>query len=339
MMVLRILFTALLLAASAAGGRAQPAPEQVPEQVYGRIVQDFIRPGFSALAGEAQRHAADWQVYCRAPSAAGLARLALSFGSLADAWAAIGMIRSGPSAEDFRHERFYFWPERKNAVARGLGALLAQPRPPDAEAVRNQSAAVQGLPALERLLYAEGKPDARLGIGPEGQLRCAAGEAISANAARLAAEMSQAWAADRPAPTPQARAALATDIVTAYAMLKDARIAAVIGKDAAEVKPRAAEFWRSGRPMRNITLSLEALARLNGLLFPAPGEDVALPHATRTALGIARTIGNLAETARSGERREAILLRDAAAAAEDRAIIEVPLALGVTIGFNSLDGD
>lgn len=333
-MTLRILTAIFIFAASVSGVQAQSPPEQA----YGRIVADFIRPGFTVLAGEARRHAAAWEAYCRAPAAPALDDLAASFQSLADAWAKIEMIRSGPAAGEFRHERLYFWPERKNAVERGLDALLAQSEAPDAAAIAEQSAAVQGLPALERLLYADGRPDAQLGNGSQGQLRCAVGEAISANAARLAAEMSKAWADDPASSTPEARAALATDIVTAYAILKDSKIEAVIGKNDAMVKPRAAELWRSGRPMRNINLNLEALARLNALMFPNTSEDVALPYATKTALGVAGAIDDLAETA--GDRRnEAILLRDAVDAAEDRAIVEVPLALGVTIGFNSLDGD
>ena len=330
----RIPLAILVFAASAANALAQSAPEQA----YARVVADFIRPGFATLAGEADRHAAAWQAYCDAPSAAELETLASSFQSLGDAWAGIEMIRSGPAAEDFRHERFYFWPERKNAVERGLNALLSQAPALDSVAISKQSAAVQGLPALDRLLYADGKPDARLADGPEADVRCAAGEAISANAARIATEMAAAWAAAPATASPEARAALATDIVTAYAILKDSKIEAVIGKAETQVKPRAAEFWRSGRPMRNIVLNLEAMAKLNELLFPAPPEDIALPHATKTALGIAQSIDNLVDTARD-RRSEAILLRDAVGAAEDRAIIEVPLALGVTIGFNSLDGD
>ena len=56
----------------------------------------------------------------------------------------------------------------------------------------------------------------------------------------------------------------------------------------------------------------------------------------RIATGLS---GDLGAIAVSDRRFEAILLRDAVDAAEDRAAIEIPAALGVTIGFNSLDGD
>jgi predicted lipoprotein len=133
---------------------------------------------------------------------------------------------------------------------------------------------------------------------------------------------------------------LATDIVTFYAIIKDRKIEAVIGKAQDQVKPRAAEFWRSARPMRGIQRNLEALKRINAALFPVASEDIVLPFATATAADVARSLpDDLAALAAGPERHKVILLRDAVDAAEDRAAIEVPAALGVTIGFNSLDGD
>lgn len=335
-MTLRTLLAVILLGLSAVHAQAQ----QAADDHYRHVLDDFIRPGFAALAEEAKRHEADWAAYCQAPSPEGLAALASSFQSLADAWSEVGIIRYGPSSQDFRNERFAFWPERKNVVERGLAALLKHPEALDAATIRRQSAAVQGLPALERLLYADGQPDAGLGSGPEGEVRCAAGQVISANAAGLAAELAAGWAAAPGLVTQEVRAQLATDIVTAYAILKDQKIEAVIGKDEDRVRPHSAAFWRSGRTMRDISQTLSALAAVSALLFPYPPDDIALPHTTKTALAIAGSIDDLAATAsNTASRNEAVLLRDAVTAAGDRAIIEVPLALGVTIGFNSLDGD
>lgn len=304
-----------------------------PETVYERTVEGFILPGFARLAEEAGRHHAAWESYCGEPAPNALAHLSDSFHRLADAWAEIEMIRSGPAAEDFRHERFSFWPERKNAVERGLSKLLARPDAAKLTArdIREETAAVQGLPALERLIHA--------GIPPD-PVRCRIGVAISANAAALARDIAADWRARPSAATPEARAMLATDIVTFYAIIKDRKIEAVIGKEQDQVKPRAAEFWRSERSMRSIALNLASLERLNALLFPAVTDETVLPFATRTAAEIARALPpGLAALAEGPERYRVVLLRDAAGSAQDRAVIEVPAALGVTIGFNSLDGD
>ena len=321
-----LLFILAVLALSPSSGEAAADPEAI----YARVVAEVIVPGFDRLAEQAKRHEAAWTSYCQAPTEAGKAQLVESFHALADAWAGIEMIRSGPASQDFRLERFYFWPERKNAVERGLAGLLNKPDAGSLTAaeIAKESAAVQGLPALERLIFAEDPP------------RCPLGVAISANAARLAQEMASGWRSRSAAADQEARVALATDLVTFYATIKDTKIEAVIGRDQKQVKPRTAEFWRSGRPVRNITRNLEALDGVNAVLIPKAKEDNVLPFATRTAADIARALPpDLAALAAGADRQKAVLLRDAVRAAEERALIEIPAALGVTIGFSSLDGD
>ena len=88
--------------------------------------------------------------------------LEASFHEVADRWASIEMMRTGPASEDFRHERFYFWPERKNAVDRAIAtAMKAEDGTPfTASRIGGESAALQGLPALERLLFGNGTEQA-----------------------------------------------------------------------------------------------------------------------------------------------------------------------------------
>ncbi len=333
---MRVVISIVLLTLAVLGAPLKASAS--PEAAYERVVSEFIRPGFARLAAAARGHEAAWADHCNGPSAAGRKSLEESFHALADAWAEVEMFRSGPAAEEFRYERFYFWPERKNAVERGLSSLLKRPDAAslDAEAIRKESAAVQGLPALERLLHA----DVPAGDGAEGQLRCKLGQAIASNAAALVAEIEAEWRNRAVVATPEARAMMATDIVTFFAVIKDAKIEAVIGKEPGQVKPRAAEFWRSGRPLRNIQHNLSALQRLNALLFPVVTEELVVPYATTTAKDVAFSLPpDLAKLAAGPDRHKAVLLRDAVDAAEDRAAIEVPGVLGVTIGFNSLDGD
>ena len=92
--------------------------------------------------------------------------------------------------------------------------------------------------------------------------------------------------------------------------------------------------------MRNIILNLQSLDRTNAILRQTLPADASLPAATLSARGIAESAQpDLAATAAGKNRSEAIFLLDAVDAAGDRAIAEVPAALGVTVGFNSLDGD
>lgn len=86
-------------------------------------------PGFRALDKAAVAHAERWRAYCAAPTTTGRAQLVESFHALADRWAAIEIIQHGPGQDDFRNERFFFWPERRNAVARALAAAQSLSAP------------------------------------------------------------------------------------------------------------------------------------------------------------------------------------------------------------------
>ena len=311
-------------AASAGTGGARAAA---------RIAAEIIAPGYRALDAEARAHAGAWAAYCAAPDAAGFTGLRSSFHRLADAWAAIEFVRSGPMAQDYRSERLYLWPERKNAVEKALNALLSARNPADLEprAMKTASAAVQGIPALERLLFGPA------GVA-DGGFRCQAGAAIARNAAAIAAEITAATAV--PATSEAAKAALATDIVTAYSVIKDRKIEPVLGADRGSARSRLAEAWRSGRSLRAMEINLEVLAAVAAIALEAGPEDASLPYTASTALRIAQSLsGDLGAIAAGAARGDLVLLRDAVNAAEDRAIAEIPAALGVTIGFNSLDGD
>ena len=69
----------------------------------------------------------------------------------------IEFLRFGPASDEFRFERMSYWPERKNATGKALTLLLAGKGDEglgEAQFAKT-SAAGQGLPALERLLFEE----------------------------------------------------------------------------------------------------------------------------------------------------------------------------------------
>jgi predicted lipoprotein len=331
----------------------QPAHAQTPaDNLLRRVVDEVIVPGYSNLAAAAAAQQTQWQALCPAPSAAGMAALRVAYHRTADAWSSIELVHYGPIAEDFRGERLSFWPERKNAVEKALKASLA--KADDAslapEAFRKGSAGVQGLPALERLLFSEGAGEADFAGNPEAEFRCRLGSAIAANILAIAQEVEAGWvdgdnAIARRLAAPEVasglKAALATDLLGAYVLLKDKKLDPAMGKDPADTRPRMAEGWRSGRSLRAMQLNLEATGAILKILADGmPKQDSTALRNNDTALRVAtRLSGDLGALAAGPQRRDLILLRDAADAAGKRAFEEVPFVLGVTVGFNSLDGD
>ena len=131
---------------------------------------------------------------CRTPSQATLDAARQSFGETVDAWSTIEIIRFGPVTEQNRLERVLFWPDRKGTGLKQVQAALAakDPTAADAAQLAGKSVAMQGLGALEFVLYGTGAEE--LATAAE-SYRCAYGAAIVGNLDTIAAELDAAWAA------------------------------------------------------------------------------------------------------------------------------------------------
>ena len=71
------------------------------------------------------------------------------------AWGRAEIITFGPVAVENRFERMFYWPDRKSIGARQVSRILAKrdPRVLDTSKLARKSVAVQGLSAMELLLY------------------------------------------------------------------------------------------------------------------------------------------------------------------------------------------
>ncbi|MEQ9814914.1 MAG: imelysin family protein [Azospirillaceae bacterium] len=106
-----------------------------------------------------------------------------------DDWMALSWINFGPETLFMRPVRVHFWPDRRNALGRQLGELLNAPRDDllDPATLGETSVALQGLPALERLLFeVEGLA--------AGSYACDLARSIAANLHAIGQDLARAWA-------------------------------------------------------------------------------------------------------------------------------------------------
>ena len=256
----------------------------------------------------------------------------------------VSHLRLGPAERDGRAEAIAFWPDERDATGRALERLLAgdDPAALAPEAFAEASVAARGLLALERLLY--GEP---YGAGDPA---CDLARAIAADLAATAEAVEAAWrdgfarmllTAGEPGSTlflseAEARAALFTALATGLEFTADGRLGRPLGTFD-RPRPNRAESRRSGRSARNVLLSLRALRDLAATLAEAPGTLEALDRAAASAealddpapAGVAEPSGRFTVEA----------LQTEVAQARRTAEEEIGTALGVTRGFNSLDGD
>ncbi|HSI39936.1 MAG TPA: imelysin family protein [Xanthobacteraceae bacterium] len=326
------------------------------------IVEQWLLPAYDRLADDTAAQQSAWSAFCAAPQAAAVPGLQAAFDAAADDWNAIEFVTFGPVMLSLRADRFNLFPDRRNGVERAIAEVLAA-EDFDArvapERFARSSAAVQGLPALERLLYGEGAADKLLAGVPEAARRCALGRAIAGNLAAIARDIRAGWgsrsegllaqlAAGRADPVffpdPAALPSLiVTDLAGAYQRAVDTRLLPVLGTGPDEARPQLGERWRSGRSGHVVAVMVGSANALVGRIAAA------LPSRPQAVVEKARAGAQAAAAALPADLAPAVadpaarVRLDAAVKAfkvVQRAVYR-PIATyyGIPLGFNALDGD
>jgi predicted lipoprotein len=326
-----------MILAVVASGVAFAAQADVAE-----VVENQIAPGFAAFDAAAQMLAQAAVDDCSASALQG------PWNDAFDAWLKVQHIHIGPSEEGGRALTIAYWPDPKNLGARQMAAML---KAEDAslltpEGMGQVSIAARGLYGIERVLY--GAPYA------QGDYACDLVRAMSVELAATSAGLARDWQAYETVLTTagedgnttyhtmdEARQALFTQLLVGLEFNEATRLGRVLGSFDAP-HPERAEALLSHRAERNLALSLTALRGLAVDL--AANDDVEIP-VTLAAFDRADTLlaklddPDFATVATPSGRLKVEILQQAVIAARDAAEAEIGLALGVSSGFNSADGD
>ncbi len=354
---MKTLFGPLAIAFTAFAGLAAPA-QAAPALDPTPIIQAWLLPRYDALVAVTSAQKEAWTSFCAKPAAAGVPALKDAFGKTADAWSAVEFVTMGPISLSLRADRFNFFPDRRNAIQRGMAEVLGDPDNARFEPERfaKSNAAAQGLPALERLLYDEGAADA-LASGAESAHRCAFGTAISVNLANIAKEVRDAWGDKTsgalgaivsgkgdPALFPDVAAVpgmILTDLSGAYQRVTDTRILPVIG--GGDPKPLLAEGWRAGRSGQVVKVMITS----GDVLLKEVAKQ--LPSRPQWVVGKAADAADKAAADFPADLGAAVQTPDGLAKVQ--AAVKVfkgaqltvyrPIAsyFAISLGFNALDGD
>ncbi|ETX15839.1 signal peptidase [Roseivivax halodurans JCM 10272] len=265
-----------------------------------------------------------------------------------DAWLGLSHLRFGPLEEDSRALTIAFWPDTRGMTPRALGGLVADEDPviESAEGFAEVSVAARGLYAMERLLYSEDYA----GYGAEDYV-CGLVRAEARDLARSAALIAEDWAAfamtvrdagnegnDTFLSERESRQAFYTALVTGLDFVADQRLGRPLGSFD-DPRPDLAETQLSGRALRNVTLSLEALQDLAATLGSesAPETGAAFDAALGTANSVASA--DLSGVSDPMQRVQVEALQQEVRDIRHAVSNEIGTALGVSEGFNATDGD
>jgi len=349
-------------------GEGSPITLTATDEDYARSVKSavdgYVIPGYEALIAATANMGEAIDAYCeRTPDAAGREKLATQFTNMLAAWAGVDFLRFGPMARDGRYDRFAFWPDAHGTAARQLRRFLASEDPALLEpgAIAEQSAAVQGLPALEALLY-QGD-DALITAAAPSPFRCALAGAVAENLTTIVKEALSDWQGDEgwtalienPGPSnpvyrshSEAMTEILKAILTGLELNRDQRLLPWLGETAEEAKTSRAPYHRSVNTMAYLSAGTDALERFveaSGVLDLLPKEiasygSSALFEFMNLKSALAAAGGDIEEAAVDPEKRgkliyAAIVLQSIRNTFQNR----IAPGAGLTPGFNSLDGD
>lgn len=330
----------ILLAASLA--LASPAAAETVDHraILDNALDDVVLPAFAAFASKAETLATTVKATCDGGT---IEALRDAYAETYAAWMALDAYRFGPVEERGAALSVNFWPDRKNFTGRALRGLAgaATEDLADPDFIDAQSAAAQGLPALERLIVNE--------------RHCPLAPAIAAHLSRTAAGLdadwrgSDGWASlmraagpDNPVylDTAETSAALYKALDFGLQTLSEARLGRPLGTFDAP-RPKRAEAWRSGLSRTNALAQFGALEQLYRIAF-APGLPNTAVKADWQAARIAldRIPEPLHEAVTDPNNRLKVEAAKNRIDALRKSLAEtLAPKLGVAIGFNSADGD
>ena len=259
-------------------------------------------------------------------------------------WMALQGQERGPQAALEQSWNVQFWPDKKNTTGRKMKALLKKDELWTADYIAQQSVTVQGLGALEWLIYDQNS-DLRNKASS-----CQLGVAISKNLSNNSQIIMQAWqvnpwlALGHQAWQAEYIALLSNQLD--YSMKKLSRPMAKVG----QARPYFSESWRSKTSMLNIKANVAALKQL--YVANGDGLDHLLRQRGRDKLAdrIVNQFNLTLETWPTGESLFELLQTKAgyqSVVAQYNKLEhlnyliheEVAIELGVIIGFNATDGD
>ena len=342
------------------------AQEQKPQPDFGptikQIIEQTVLPGYQNLEQSARVEEQSIKQLCARPSAQNLGIARENFRFLVEAWSSIEIYRLGPAVQNNRQEKLFFWPDRKSIGLRQVRKLIdsEDPKALTLDSLQGKSVAVQGLLALEYVLFGKGSEDLTAAI--PGSYRCSYGATISRAIGDTAQDISDGWTvpngyadlmynAGPQNPVYRSQGEVIQDFLRVASEMiqstRDLKIHNTIKSEPAKSKPKRAPLWRSDLTLFAFQENLKSVDHLfttGGLGNFTPRYTKSLSFELEQTNIFLERLDAKQETwldiVKQGESHELLTfvlipLKGAQYVTADL----IPQQLGLNLGFNSLDGD
>ncbi len=256
------------------------------------VVQAHIIPQHEIFEKTTHALEESAQKFCRDINLDTLANIREAYFSVNDAWMQLQHFHHGPIHKERRIYRIQLFPDKRNAVGKHLNKLLksADRTRLTSENFVRLSTALQGLSALEHLLFSEDYPlNSFRDADTEQNFQCALVVAISQNLNVIAQRALREWQQDIPLyeqffnvkkypiaqddadPELRARTEVTAIIFYSYhtqiSHIINSKLKMPLGKSIEKSRPHWREMRYSQRSLENIKINLTALETLYDLSY------------------------------------------------------------------------
>lgn len=353
---------ALVVLLFAVASPALAAPQIPPVEITRSVIEGYIRPAFHLFAEQTEELQVTTATLCALPSTEALWAVRNRFAASVIGFSRIEFVRVGPLSIADRMERLLFWPDRKGIALKQVQAALAEQDETAAapDTLQDKSVAMQGLVALEYLLFGTGSDTLATS---EGNYRCRYAAASSMLIAGLAATLDAEWADPNgtslhmlvPQPTyedfrteTEVLEKLAATLIHGTEAIRDQRINPILALNDGGPKPKSALFWRSNLTAPALAANFaglhdyfvaahftEALSVQNKWIA-----DSAIYEFENAAEEAAKIVDPMGVAVTDVEQLRALRYLVVITGSLDTILGEnLAAALGLTVGFSQLDGD
>lgn len=356
---------------------SKPASDKqdLERQVARDLAENTITHFHQQFAISTKALSASSQTFCLNPNETTLQVAQEQWKLAMSDWQAVKIINFGPIKVNNLSWRLQFWPDKKNLVGRKIKSLLKSEDIIDKAGLKESSVVIQGLSALEYLLFDRtGGKLSHYQTAGKGPRQCDLLQTVASLTQQTAEQLASAWQADAEYSsnfintTATESEADDTEIATGtppitlliesvlanLETLKNDKLGAPLGLKSATGKTNAflAEAWRSQYSLPLVSANLRSVRQLlvNGELlgltdFLIANDQQALAARLLTQLDAAQITLNsvrkpLTEAINHDESRQALSKAHA-----DLAMLintlkrDIPIALNISLGFNDNDGD
>ena len=265
--------TALLTVGLAPPGARADIPDENYRPVLKHLLTVVVPPKLDALHDATTNLSGEMDDFCAEPDQEGLGEVREDFHVAMDIWQEVQPWRMGPLVTNGRDQHIEYWPDKHGTATRQFRKLMFE-KPTaytDRKKIADTSAALQGFPALEEVLFDAKRSESLLMADEDGMFLCGYGGAVAANLDRMTGELVKEWpefaknmvdAGPDNMDYPDAKFA-ATDLYRALheglLIIASQKLGRPLGDGPKDGKASRAESPTSKRSLRNIEHNLTGL--------------------------------------------------------------------------------